>query len=201
MDFFTKLAPREKVIFLAMVIFGIIAAYVFLAIKPKLDDKAEILKEQQGIAKEIETAENALSDARQVKANAADTQARLNRLRQALPEKSHVPALLVDLPQLVGEEDVTLNEFSPEPAVSVSGVTKQPIKIAVSGDFFNILEFVYDIQNFPRYMQVNNLLLTTTAEEAAPGTAATGPTVVKASIEVSTYYTDPPPAEAAAAAN
>jgi type IV pilus assembly protein PilO len=77
-------------------------------------------------------------------------------LRQ-LPDKTEVPALLIDISQAGLTRGLKFQQFKPSKARTEQFYRTMPISITVSGTFHQLAEFVSDLASLPRIVTVGNM--------------------------------------------
>lgn len=184
-SFMAKMAPREQIILIGVVVLGALAAIGFLLLKPQIDTADELRAEQVLVEDQITEANNALKQAQSVKDRAKENRIRLSQLREAIPENDQIPALIVDLPQLAEDSGVVLGSFSP--AAAGPGGSSIPFQMSVTGTFFDALDFLYRIQNFPRYLRVSRVAV----EKAEGGDGSTGSNLLRVNVDATSFYGAP----------
>ena len=194
-SFLQNMSGRERAILIVMVSIAVLGGIVFGFLKPKLDGRAALIKKQEEVQKEIAEAEVDIEEAQVIKEGAEETRRRLLKLREALPENSQLTALIVDLPQVVESSGVELVSFAPAQPKVEKGVTQLPVQISATGDFFDVLDFIFRVQNFPRYMKVNKVSLTPGASAEEGEEESESSSQITAQINLVSYYTAAPPPE------
>ncbi len=184
-SFMAKMAPREQLILIAVVALGALAAIVFLLLKPQVDRANELKVEQVLVEDQIAEANNALRQAQSIKKRAKENRIRLSQLREAIPENDQIPALIVDLPQLAEDSGVVLGSFTP--SAVAAGDSSIPFQMSVTGTFFDVLDFLYRMQNFPRYLRVSRVAV----EKLDGGDGATGENMLRVNVDATSYYGAP----------
>lgn len=184
-SFMAKMAPREQIILIVVVVLGALAAVVFLLLKPQVDMAAELRAEQVLVEDQIAVANNALTQAQSIKDRAKENRIRLSKLREAIPENDQIPALIVDLPQLAADSGVELGSFTPSAAGE--GGSTIAFQMSATGTFFDTLDFLYRIQNFPRYLKVSRVAV----EKSEGGDGAAGGNILRVNVDATSYYGAP----------
>ena len=180
-----KMAPREQMILLAVVVLGALAAVVFLLLKPQVDQAIVLRAEQILIEDQIAAANIALTQAQSVKNRAKENRIRLSQLREAIPENDQIPALIVDLPQLAEDSGVVLGSFTPSAAGE--GGSSIAFQMSVTGTFFDVLDFLYRLQNFPRYLRVSRVAV----EKSDSGAGANSENMLRVNVDATSFYGTP----------
>lgn len=68
------------------------------------------------------------------------------RLAKAMPDKSDMPDLLLELGQLARDTGIEFNSIAPQPAQSAGAYTVIPISVKFDGNFFNLADFLYRLR-------------------------------------------------------
>ena len=76
-------------------------------------------------------------------------------LRQ-LPDKTEVPALLVDISQAGLARGLKFEQFKPEKAQTKEFYNMLPISIQVLGTYHQLAEFISDLAGLPRIVTVGD---------------------------------------------
>jgi type IV pilus assembly protein PilO len=68
------------------------------------------------------------------------------RLAKAMPDKTDMPDLLLELSQLARDTGIQFDSIEPQAAESLSGYTVVPINVSFNGNFFNLADFLYRLR-------------------------------------------------------
>jgi type IV pilus assembly protein PilO len=68
------------------------------------------------------------------------------RLAKAMPDKTDMPDLLLELSQLARDTGIQFDSIQPQAAQSVSGYTVVPVNVTFNGNFFNLADFLYRLR-------------------------------------------------------
>ena len=103
-----------------------------------------------------------------LKAQAADVQARIDaynqqvaaarsrpkievadvyRLAKAMPDKTDMPDLLLELSQLARDTGIRFDSISPQPMTPVGAYAVLPISVTFNGNFYNLADFLYRLRS------------------------------------------------------
>ena len=77
-------------------------------------------------------------------------------LRQ-LPNRTEVPALLIDISQAGLARGLKFEQFKPARASTAEFYRRMPISITVTGKFHQLAEFISDLASLPRIVTVGNM--------------------------------------------
>jgi hypothetical protein len=117
---------RDRIVILAVLAAGIIAAFWFLVLAPKRDEAAaldaDIAKQEQ----RLQVAQNGAQAAAAAKARYERDYAAVAKLGQAVPADDDVPSLVFQLDRAAEGDDVDFRSLKLEAAAGNSGKSAQP---------------------------------------------------------------------------
>ncbi len=90
---------------------------------------------------------------------------RFGVILQQLPDKTEVPALLVDISQAGLARGLDFEMFKPNELRNEQFYATLPISLEVSGKFHQLAEFVSDLSALPRIVTVGNMKITSENDE------------------------------------
>ena len=125
----------------------VLVASWFLLLSPKRDKAVEL--DQSIAAKQTELAakQAALAQpAAAVKIRASD----LFRLNKALPDKTDMTAVILDVNRLAAANKLSFRSLAPTPAIAGTGSIAQPVSVTVQGRFGSVSKFLGDLMNLVR---------------------------------------------------
>ena len=138
-----KLTPP---VLIALVVVGVLVfglAGWFVLVRPQGGKLKAVQAEQAEIQQQIDDIRQKTESARQApKIHYAD----VYRLAKAMPDKTDMPDLLLELGQLARDTGIEFDSITPAPPVSLSGYTVVPITVKFNGNFFNLADFLYRLR-------------------------------------------------------
>lgn len=138
----------------------------------------------------------------QFRAQVADLEAQLERLRPVLPDEKDVADLLRRLQGMATQSNLTIREFSPKPVAARQMYAEWPIGLQLDGTYHNLGAFLERVSKFPRIINVTSIHIkprdTTAAGAATISAECTATTFVL--VEPSKAPTPAPGARKAPAA-
>ena len=182
---------------------AVVAGGWFLVISPKRSEAAEVRTQVAGQLSSNDVLATQIEVLKAKSRDLPAEQARLARVAAKIPENPGLPNYvrsLLDASAATGVELVSITPGQPvlaaapaaaapadpnapapaaAPAAPAAGAAGQlatiPVSINVVGGFFEVTQFMVQLEQLPRAMRVNNLTMT-------PGTAPTGGTVDAAEL-------------------
>jgi type IV pilus assembly protein PilO len=138
------LPPAALIGIIAGVILVVGFAGWFLLVRPQ-GAKLSDLKRQTAEAQQKIDAHN-----QQVAAAAAAPKievADVYRLAKAMPDKTDMPDLLLELSQLARDTGIRFDSISPQPVAAVGSYQVLPISVTFNGNFYNLADFLYRLRS------------------------------------------------------
>jgi type IV pilus assembly protein PilO len=69
------------------------------------------------------------------------------RLAKAMPDKTDMPDLLLELSQLARDTGIRFDSISPQPMTAVGVYAVLPISVTFNGNFYNLADFLYRLRS------------------------------------------------------
>jgi type IV pilus assembly protein PilO len=69
------------------------------------------------------------------------------RLAKAMPNKTDMPDLLLELSQLARDTGIRFDSVSPQPVSAVGSYSVLPISVTFNGNFYNLADFLYRLRS------------------------------------------------------
>jgi type IV pilus assembly protein PilO len=126
----------------AVLVFGL--AGWFLLVRPE-GSKLKDLKAQATEAQaKIDAYHQQVAAARAApKIEVAD----VYRLAKAMPDRTDMPDLLLELSQLARDTGIRFDSISPQPIAPIGSYTVLPISVTFQGNFYNLADFLYRLRS------------------------------------------------------
>jgi Tfp pilus assembly protein PilO len=124
-----------------VLVFGL-AAWFFV-VHPQSGKVANLKRQSQDVQEKIDAYHQQVAAARSApKIEVAD----VYRLAKAMPSKTDMPDLVLELSQLARDSGIQFDSIAPQAAVAGSGYTVVPIDVTFNGNFFNLADFLYRLR-------------------------------------------------------
>jgi len=69
------------------------------------------------------------------------------RLAKAMPDRTDMPDLLLELSQLARDTGIRFDSISPQPIAPIGSYTVLPISVTFQGNFYNLADFLYRLRS------------------------------------------------------
>jgi Tfp pilus assembly protein PilO len=177
---------RRAPLFAGLAAAGVAILMVLLLVLPKMGQVSQAqvqLDQAQRDKQTLESRKSALEDA---KAAAPQARKTIAEVHNRIPPTADEPGLILLLQNAAINAGIDLVSLSPgTPALdTTSGLSKIAVAVSASGTYFDVTDFMYQIETLPRAAIVTNLSL-------APGqTSQTGIPLLTLTATVQTYTSD-----------
>jgi type IV pilus assembly protein PilO len=138
-----KLKPP---VLIALVVVGVLVfglAMWFALVHPQGSNLKKLKAEEASLQQQIDDQRAKTAAARGApKIHVAD----VYRLAKAMPDKTDMPDLLLELSQLARDTGIQFDSIEPQAAVGGAGYTVVPINVSFTGNFFNLADLLYRLR-------------------------------------------------------
>lgn len=125
-----------------VLLFGL-AAW-FLVVHPQSGKVASLKKQSVDVQEKIDAYHQQVAAARTApKIEVAD----VYRLAKAMPSKTDMPDLVLELSQLARDTGISFDSISPQPVAAVGSYSVLPISVTFNGNFYNLADFLYRLRS------------------------------------------------------
>jgi type IV pilus assembly protein PilO len=126
----------------AVLVFGL--AGWFLLVRPQGAKVAALKTQQTEIQAKIDAYHQQVAAVRAApKIEVAD----VYRLAKAMPDRTDMPDLLLELSQLARDTGIRFDSISPQSAAAIGSYTVLPISVTFQGNFYNLADFLYRLRS------------------------------------------------------
>lgn len=179
----------------------VLVAWYFLVIGPKRDTIAETDRQLQQEKKTFDENQARVKRLGEERNAAKQTMAEILKLNKLIPVDAQVPSLIVELQQSASEAGIKFIKIEPSDAIAgTEGNTIVPFEMKFQGDFYDVNDFLYRIENYARMegndVNVSGRLLSVVALTLdEPDLDPKFPQVL-ATLNINAFMTSPPPSRA-----
>jgi type IV pilus assembly protein PilO len=116
----------------------------FFVVHPQSGKVSNLKKEAQDVQEKIDAYHQQVAAARSApKIEVAD----VYRLAKAMPTKTDMPDLVLELSQLARDTGISFDSISPQPVAAVGSYSVMPITVSFEGNFYNLADFLYRLRS------------------------------------------------------
>jgi type IV pilus assembly protein PilO len=125
-----------------VLVFGLVVW--FLLVHPQGGKLTNLKREATDVQEKIDAYHQQVAAARSTpKIEVAD----VYRLAKAMPNKTDMPDLLLELSQLARDTGIRFDSISPQTVAAVGSYTVLPISVTFNGNFYNLADFLYRLRS------------------------------------------------------
>jgi type IV pilus assembly protein PilO len=139
-----KLSQNAQIALIAVgvLVFGLVAW--FLVVHPQSGKVSTLKRQAQDVQEKIDAYHQQVVAARSApKIEVAD----VYRLAKAMPAKTDMPDLVLELSQLARDTGISFDSISPQPIAAVGSYSVLPISVTFNGNFYNLADFLYRLRS------------------------------------------------------
>jgi len=130
------------IIVAGVLVFGL-AAW-FLVVHPQSGKVSTLKRESQDVQEKIDAYHQQVVAARTApKIEVAD----VYRLAKAMPAKTDMPDVVLELSELARDTGIGFESISPQPVAAVGSYSVLPISLTFNGNFYNLADFLYRLRS------------------------------------------------------
>jgi hypothetical protein len=137
---------KNPPVLIALIVAGVLVVGLigwFALVRPQAGQVKKLKAEQTAIQKQIDDQRQKTAAARSApKIHFAD----IYRLAKAMPNKTDMPDLLLELSQLARDSGIRFDSITPAAAETVGAYSVIPISVTFSGNFFSLADFLYRVR-------------------------------------------------------
>jgi type IV pilus assembly protein PilO len=132
---------------IAIVVAGVLVfglAVWFLLVHPQSGKLSNLRREATDVQEKIDAYHQQVAAARSApKIEVAD----VYRLAKAMPAKTDMPDVVLELSQLARDSGIRFDAISPQPLAAVGSYSVLPISVTFDGNFYNLADFLYRLRS------------------------------------------------------
>jgi type IV pilus assembly protein PilO len=130
------------IIVAGVLVFGL--AIWFLLVHPQGGKLSNLKRQATDVQEKIDAYHQQVAAARSTpKIEVAD----VYRLAKAMPNKTDMPDLLLELSQLARDTGIRFDSISPQTVAAVGSYSVLPISVTFNGNFYNLADFLYRLRS------------------------------------------------------
>ena len=116
----------------------------FLLVHPQSGKVSSLKRQAQDVQEKIDAYHQQVAAARSApKIEVAD----VYRLAKAMPTKTDMPDVVLELSQLARDTGISFDSISPQPVAAVGSYSVLPISVTFNGNFYNLADFLYRLRS------------------------------------------------------
>ena len=154
---FSKIPPKQRVIFAVVMCLAMVGVYFYLYYKPVAIQRDTLQKKMDELNAEIKQQEVIAKNLPSFKAEVRRLEEQLGLLLEQLPNSAEIPSLLKNVSDLGKESGLEFLKFAPGSEARKDFYAAIPVSITVSGDFHSFVLFADKVRNLPRIVNISDV--------------------------------------------
>ena len=143
----TQIKGLSQNALIAIVVGGVLIlglATWFLLVRPQGGKVANLKEQAASVQQKIDAYRQQAAAARSApKIQVAD----VYRLAKAMPSKTDMPDVVLELSQLARDTGIRFDSISPQPLAPIGSYSVLPITVTFNGNFYNLADFLYRLRS------------------------------------------------------
>jgi type IV pilus assembly protein PilO len=177
--FFAKienLSKVQRILIFSFVFIAIIAIFVFVLYKPKLEKISNLNKQLKTLEQKLVVAKKNAADLKKFQAMMQEAEVQFKTAMQALPEKEEIPSLLTSISRSGQDVGLEFLLFEPKPEVRKEFYAEIPVAVKVKGGYHDLAIFFDKVSRLSRIVNIKNISMGREKEGMALNTSCTAVT-------------------------
>jgi type IV pilus assembly protein PilO len=177
--FFAKienLSKVQRILIFSFVFIAIIAIFVFVLYKPKLEKISNLNKQLQALEQKLVVAKRNAADLKKFQTMMQEAEVQFKTAMRALPEKEEIPSLLTSISRSGQDVGLEFLLFEPKPEVRKEFYAEIPVAMKVKGGYHDLAIFFDKVSRLSRIVNIKNISMGREKEGVALNTSCTAVT-------------------------
>jgi len=199
-----KFTVQQRFIAVIVVMVLVAVLIVALLVAPQFTRLANLDQSVAQAQADADAARVLLGQRQDIKARSAETEAKIMRLANQLPENPDLPTFIIELQDVINESDLDFAELAPsEPGPTEHGYEIISIDLLVQGEWVDVVDMLQRLRRVTRQIRIVEFTISE-FEPPAPTTEVTPPVepdprnLVQSSMTIEIYTMgEPQPAQVA----
>jgi type IV pilus assembly protein PilO len=116
----------------------------FLLVRPQGSKLSDLKRQTVDVQQRIDAYQRQVAAARSApKIEVAD----VYRLAKAMPDRTDMPDLILELSQLARDTGIRFDSISPQTATAIGSYQVLPVSVTFNGNFYNLADFLYRLRS------------------------------------------------------
>lgn len=157
MSVISRLPHKTQLIIFGVLIVALCAVYYSYMISPVRTELVAVEADIDRLAAEVEEGQRLATQLAELKKTVSEQSARLERLKQVLPDRKETAEIIRQVHDLAVKSDLAIKSFTPRKTVNHGFYEEWPILISLEGTYNNLGGFFEQIAAFTRLINVYDI--------------------------------------------
>jgi type IV pilus assembly protein PilO len=177
--FFAKienLSKIQRILIFSFVFIAIVAIFVFVLYKPKLEKISNLNKQLKTLEQKLVVAKKNAANLKKFQKMMQEAEVQFKTAMRALPEKEEIPSLLTSISRSGQDVGLEFLLFEPKPEVRKEFYAEIPVAMKVVGGYHDLAIFFDKVSRLSRIVNIKNIKMGREKEGLALNTSCTAVT-------------------------
>jgi len=159
-SFFAKiegLSKVQRILIFAGVFLAIVAIFVFVLYKPKLEQISNLNRQLKTLEQKLVVAKKNAADLEKFQKMMQEAEVQFKTAMRALPEKEEIPSLLTSISRSGQDVGLEFLLFEPKPEVRKEFYAEIPVAMQVKGGYHDLAIFFDKVARLSRIVNIKNI--------------------------------------------
>ncbi len=152
-----KLSKVQRILIFSSVFVAIVAIFVFLLYKPKLEQISNLNKQLKTLETKLIVAKKNAADLEKFQKKMQEAEMQFKTAMRALPEKEEIPSLLTSISRSGQDVGLDFLLFEPKSEVRKEFYAEIPVAMQVKGGYHDLAIFFDKVARLSRIVNIKNI--------------------------------------------
>ncbi len=152
-----KLSKVQRILIFSSVFVAIVAIFVFLLYKPKLEQISNLNKQLKTLEQKLVVAKKNAADLEKFQKKMQAAEVQFKTAMKALPEKEEIPSLLTSISRSGQDVGLDFLLFEPKSEVRKEFYAEIPVAMQVKGGYHDLAIFFDKVARLSRIVNIKNI--------------------------------------------
>jgi type IV pilus assembly protein PilO len=152
-----KLSKVQRILIFSSVFVAIVAIFVFLLYKPKLEQISNLSKQLKTLENKLVVARKNAADLEKFQKKMQAAEVQFKSAMSALPEKEEIPSLLTSISRSGQDVGLDFLLFEPKSEIRKEFYAEIPVAMLVKGGYHDLAIFFDKVARLSRIVNIKNI--------------------------------------------
>jgi len=152
-----KLSKVQRILIFSSVFVAVVAIFVFLLYKPKLEQISNLKKQLKTLENKLIVAKKNAADLEKFQKKMQEAEVQFKTAMKALPEKEEIPSLLTSISRSGQDVGLDFLLFEPKSEIRKEFYAEIPVAMQVKGGYHDLAIFFDKVARLSRIVNIKNI--------------------------------------------
>ena len=171
-----KLSKVQRILIFSSVFVAVVAIFVFLLYKPKLEQISNLKKQLKTLENKLIVAKKNAADLEKFQKKMQQAEVQFKTAMKALPEKEEIPSLLTSISRSGQDVGLDFLLFEPKSEIRKEFYAEIPVAMQVKGGYHDLAIFFDKVARLSRIVNIKNIKMARAKDSMDLNTSCTAVT-------------------------